>query len=85
MLERCAVEGISTVMVEGGGKIAAAFLRAGLVSRIEWFRAPILLGGDGLPAIGPLNLPKISSAARWRAVATERIGDDVLESYVKVE
>ena len=85
VLERCTVEGISSVMVEGGGMVAASFLRAGLVSRIEWFRAPILIGGDGLPAIGALGLIEMSGAARWRAVATERIGNDVLESYVKVE
>ena len=38
------------MMIEGGGQLAAAFMRAGLVDRIEWFRAPILLGGDGAPA-----------------------------------
>ena len=85
VLERCAVEGISSLMVEGGGKVAASFLKAGLVNRIEWFRAPILIGGDGLAAIGPLQLPAISGATRWQAVATERIGDDVLESYVRVK
>lgn len=83
LLRRCAVEGISSIMIEGGGLIAAAFLRADQVDRIEWFRAPIFLGGDGLPAIGALGLQEIGAAARWRAIATEPIGDDVLETYVK--
>ncbi|MEL6566830.1 MAG: RibD family protein [Pseudomonadota bacterium] len=85
LVKRCAVEGLSSIMIEGGGKVAAAFLRAGLVDRIEWFRAPILLGGDGLPAIGGLGLTDIGAASRWRAVATEAIGEDVLETYVKAD
>jgi len=83
VVNRCAVEGISRLMIEGGGQVAAAFLRAGLVDRIEWFRAPILIGGDGLPAIASLGLSAMGNAARWRPVATERIGDDVLDSYVR--
>jgi diaminohydroxyphosphoribosylaminopyrimidine deaminase / 5-amino-6-(5-phosphoribosylamino)uracil reductase len=82
-LNRCAVEGIGSLMIEGGGQVAAAFLRQDCVDRLEWFRAPILLGGDGIPAIGDLRLSGIGDASRWRAVATERIGDDVLESYVR--
>ena len=83
VLRRAAVEGITSLMVEGGGQVAASFLKAGLVSEIAWFRAPILIGGDGLPGIGALQLGDLSTAVRWRATATERIGDDVLETYVK--
>src|SRR5690606_18652536 len=35
--------GIGSVLIEGGGQVAASFLRAGAVDRSEWFRAPILL------------------------------------------
>lgn len=83
VLKRCTVEGIESIMIEGGGKVAASFLGAGCVDRIEWFRAPLLLGGDGLPAIGALGLSEIGTASRWRAIAREEIGDDVLETYVK--
>lgn len=83
VLRRAAVEGITSLMVEGGGQVAASFLKAGLVTEIAWFRAPILIGGDGLPGIGALELGNLSTAVRWRATATERIGDDVLETYVK--
>ena len=85
LLRRAAVEGLSTLMIEGGGQVAASFLRAGLVDEIAWFRAPILIGGDGLPGIGPLGLSRINDAARWRLHATERIGVDTLETYLKVE
>ncbi|MEL6752513.1 MAG: RibD family protein [Pseudomonadota bacterium] len=83
VVKRCGVEGIKTLMIEGGGQVAASFLKVGAVHRIEWFRAPIILGGDGLPAIGNLGLAEMSGASRWRGVAREQIGDDVLESYVR--
>src|SRR4051794_25590974 len=47
-------EGLVNLFVEGGGQVAGSFLRCGLVDAIEWFRAPILLGGEGRPAIGAL-------------------------------
>ncbi|KCZ94602.1 RibD family protein [Hyphomonas johnsonii] len=82
-VQRAEVEGISTILLEGGGTLAASFVRAGLVDEIAWFRAPILIGGDGLPALGSLGLSDLAGASRWRPVATERIGDDVLDTYVR--
>jgi diaminohydroxyphosphoribosylaminopyrimidine deaminase/5-amino-6-(5-phosphoribosylamino)uracil reductase len=81
LLDRCAVEGLNKVFLEGGGKLAASFAKAGLIDTIEWFRAPILIGGDGLPAIAALGLTEMEDAPRWKSVSVERIGDDVLETY----
>ncbi len=83
LLRRAAAEGISSLLIEGGGTLAASFIRAGLVNEIAWFVAPILIGGDGLPALGGLGLQNLSDATRWKPVATERIGDDVLNTYVR--
>ena len=80
-VKRCAVEGIERLFLEGGGKLAASFIRAGLVDQIAWFRAPLLIGGDGVPALGALALGEMQHAPRWRMAATERIGDDVFETY----
>lgn len=83
LLDRCAVEGLGKIFLEGGGKLAASFIQAGLVDTIEWFRAPILIGGDGLPAVAALGLSEMKDAPRWRTAATARIGDDTLETYVR--
>ncbi|MEM7766787.1 MAG: RibD family protein [Pseudomonadota bacterium] len=83
VVRRASVEGIGSIMVEGGGQVAAAFLRAGLVDRIEWFMAPIVIGGDGLPAVAALGLEAMAGAPRYRVHATEPIGDDVLTTYVR--
>jgi diaminohydroxyphosphoribosylaminopyrimidine deaminase/5-amino-6-(5-phosphoribosylamino)uracil reductase len=83
LLRRAAAEGIGSLLIEGGGTVAASFIRAGLVDEIAWFVAPILIGGDGLPALGGLGLQNLGDATRWKPVATERIGDDVLNTYVR--
>lgn len=83
LVRRAQVEGISSIMIEGGGQLAASFLKAGLVSCLEWFRAPVLIGGDGLPAVAALGLARMDEAPRWRHAATERIGDDTLDTYVR--
>jgi len=53
---RLAREGLTEVLVEGGGTLAAALLRARLVDEVHWFVAPRLLGGDGRPSLAALGL-----------------------------
>lgn len=75
---------VAHVLVEGGGVVAAAFLREGLVDRIEWLRAPIVLGGDGRPAVAALALTTLSDAPAFRRVALRELGPDIWESYERV-
>lgn len=76
--------GVSSILIEGGGQVAASFLRAGLVDRLEWFRAPILLGGEGRPCVAALALSRLSDAPRFRRLAVEPCGDDLWERYERV-
>jgi diaminohydroxyphosphoribosylaminopyrimidine deaminase/5-amino-6-(5-phosphoribosylamino)uracil reductase len=73
--------GVASLMVEGGGQLAAAFVRAGLVDRIEWFRAPLLMGGDGKPCFGALGLEALALAPRFTRTGLREIGSDLWESY----
>jgi diaminohydroxyphosphoribosylaminopyrimidine deaminase / 5-amino-6-(5-phosphoribosylamino)uracil reductase len=73
----------SGVFIEGGGQVAASFLAAGLVDALEWFRAPIVLGDEGRPAVGAFVLKDLAGAPRFRRVAVEAVGDDLWERYEK--
>jgi diaminohydroxyphosphoribosylaminopyrimidine deaminase / 5-amino-6-(5-phosphoribosylamino)uracil reductase len=84
VLERLAALGIGSVLAEGGGKLAASLIEAGAVDRIEWFRAPLVLGGDGRPAIGDLNFDVLAEAPRFKRVALRELGPDIWESYERV-
>ena len=76
--------GVASLLIEGGGQVAASFLRAGLVDRLEWFRAPILLGGEGRPCVAALALAKLADAPRFRRLAVEPCGDDLWERYERL-
>jgi diaminohydroxyphosphoribosylaminopyrimidine deaminase/5-amino-6-(5-phosphoribosylamino)uracil reductase len=73
--------GLVELFVEGGGQVAASFILAGLVDRIEWFRAPLLLGGEGRPCVGALALARLAEAPRFRRVSVQPLGEDLWERY----
>ena len=79
-----AAEGLARLMVEGGGQVAGSFLRCGLVDRIEWFRAPMVLGGEGRPGVGALALAELAAAPRFRRTEVRPVGDDLWERYERV-
>lgn len=80
-LRAVADTGITRLLVEGGGILAASMLRAGLVDRISWFRAPRAIGGDGLPAIAPFGIERLAGAPAFVRTALDQAGPDILESY----
>ncbi|ESQ78178.1 bifunctional diaminohydroxyphosphoribosylaminopyrimidine deaminase/5-amino-6-(5-phosphoribosylamino)uracil reductase RibD [Asticcacaulis sp. YBE204] len=73
--------GIDRLFVEGGGQIATAFIKAGAVDRLEWFRAPTILGGDGRSVVGFLDIAEISKVIRFSRVGVQAVGEDLWESY----
>ena len=75
---------LPTVLIEGGGQVAASFLEAGLVDAIEWFRAPIVLGEEGRPAIGPLVIDSLALAPRFKRLDVQTLGDDLWERYERL-
>jgi len=79
--ELLANHGLTRVLIEGGGKIAASFMKAGLVDKIYWFRAAKLIGADGLPAIANLGLDQMSDIFSWERLETRALEEDILETY----
>ena len=75
---------LPTVMIEGGGQVAASFLEAGLVDAIEWFRAPIVLGDEGRAAVGAIVLESLAAAPRFKRLDVSVLGDDLWERYERL-
>jgi diaminohydroxyphosphoribosylaminopyrimidine deaminase/5-amino-6-(5-phosphoribosylamino)uracil reductase len=83
-LSLLSAEGIIRVLVEGGGQLAASLIGAGFVDRLEWFRAPIVLGAEGRASVAALALARLSDAPAFRRVAVRELGPDLWESYERI-
>jgi diaminohydroxyphosphoribosylaminopyrimidine deaminase / 5-amino-6-(5-phosphoribosylamino)uracil reductase len=83
MASALADRGITRVLLEGGGELAAAFLAAGLADRVAWFHAPRIIGADGLPAVGALAIRKVADAPAFLFREVRGVGGDVLARYKK--
>jgi diaminohydroxyphosphoribosylaminopyrimidine deaminase/5-amino-6-(5-phosphoribosylamino)uracil reductase len=77
-LQAVAQQGITRVLVEGGGQLAAAMLRADLVDRIAWFHAPGVLGGDGVPSVQAFGVSALAAMPRFVREAAAPLGADML-------
>ena len=73
--------GLTRVLIEGGGEVAASFLKGGLVDRLSIYRAGVVLGGDSRSAVADLGLDKIGFAPRFALESVRTVGADTLESW----
>lgn len=69
---------ITSLLVEGGGRTHASFLRDGLVDQVILFLAPVFLGGDAVPVVGTLGLPDVGAGKRFVPSRIKRLGEDVM-------
>src|SRR5699024_9724420 len=85
---RAAVEELTDrccdVQIEGGPRLAGAFVGAGLVDRIEHYAAPAILG-DGRPAVTGSGVGTITGALRLRRTGMRVLGEDLLLEYDRGE
>ncbi len=71
--EALRARGIASVLCEGGPTLAGRLIERGLVDRVDWLVAPVLLGGpEAVPALGSARLD-----ATLRFDNARRLGPDV--------
>jgi diaminohydroxyphosphoribosylaminopyrimidine deaminase / 5-amino-6-(5-phosphoribosylamino)uracil reductase len=78
-------QGLTRVLVEGGGRMARSLLAAGLIDRLVWFHAPMVIGGDGKAAIAATGVDDLAAAFRFVRREVRPVGDDVMEVYERAD
>jgi len=76
-LRQVASAGVDSLLVEGGGRLAGALWREGLIDRVYQMVAPIWLG-PGVPAWAGLEARPIGAAARWTLVDVQVLDPDTV-------
>jgi diaminohydroxyphosphoribosylaminopyrimidine deaminase / 5-amino-6-(5-phosphoribosylamino)uracil reductase len=79
-----ALAGLTRVLVEGGGHMAASFIRADLVDRIAWLHAPAVMGGDGWPSVQGLGIPRLAMMPRFIPHRVTSLGPDTLTEFKRL-
>ncbi|MFK7943801.1 MAG: bifunctional diaminohydroxyphosphoribosylaminopyrimidine deaminase/5-amino-6-(5-phosphoribosylamino)uracil reductase RibD [Paracoccaceae bacterium] len=73
--------GLTRVLVEGGGQLAASLLDAGSVDEIALFTAGKAFGGDGTPAVRGFGLDVLENAPQFDLIRIEAVGADTLSTW----
>jgi diaminohydroxyphosphoribosylaminopyrimidine deaminase / 5-amino-6-(5-phosphoribosylamino)uracil reductase len=82
VLAALAARGLTRVLVEGGSEVAAALLRARLVDRLVWFHGPLVIGGDGLPAVAALGADALAECVRLERAHGPMLADHPVQAYI---
>lgn len=82
---RLAEEGITSILLEGGGALNSAALQGGLVDKLQVFIAPKIIGGVSAPTfLEGAGAERISDAWQLTKPCIRRFGEDtLLTMYLK--
>ncbi len=79
LLKTLGAENVTSVLVEGGGEVNAAFLLGGLAHRVAFFYAPKILGGpEAVRAVGGEGAKRLAGMVALGEVEHRRLGPDLL-------
>lgn len=86
LVEELGRRGIDSLLVEGGGTVAASFLEEGLIDKVAVFIAPVIVGGKAAPTpVMGAGVNLISDGYWLKHQSITTFGQDVLvEGYINV-
>jgi diaminohydroxyphosphoribosylaminopyrimidine deaminase/5-amino-6-(5-phosphoribosylamino)uracil reductase len=75
---------ITSLLIEGGSRVFASALSAGIVDKVLFFYAPKILGGDdGIPICKGPGVDLMDNCIPVRDIRVMRFGDDIMvEGYI---
>jgi diaminohydroxyphosphoribosylaminopyrimidine deaminase/5-amino-6-(5-phosphoribosylamino)uracil reductase len=81
LMERLGRQGVTSVLIEGGARVAGEALRADILDKVVFFYAPKIYGGDdGIPICRGKGPDLMSAVTAVRDVELSRMGDDIMVS-----
>ena len=79
LLKKLGAEGVTSLLVEGGGEVNASFLLGGLAHRVAFFYAPKIIGGRNCrPAVAGEGAAGLAGAVNLADIRWRRLGPDLL-------
>lgn len=69
---------ITSVLIEGGSKVASSALNEGVVDKIVLFYSPKIVGGDGLSMVSSLGIKKMNKALNIKDINMKKFGNELM-------
>lgn len=82
-LQALGARGLTRILCEGGGRLAAALLAADLVDELVTYSAGLALGADARPAIAALPVAALADAPRFHLAESARLGADLRSRWLR--
>ncbi|MBL7179552.1 MAG: bifunctional diaminohydroxyphosphoribosylaminopyrimidine deaminase/5-amino-6-(5-phosphoribosylamino)uracil reductase RibD [Pseudomonadota bacterium] len=84
LMDRLGALGLTSLLIEGGSRVIASSLSAGIAEKIVFFYAPKILGGDdGAPVCRGPGPDLMKGCIAVKNIRVRRFGDDVMiEGYI---
>ncbi len=84
LMDRLGSFGITSLLIEGGSRVVASALSAGIVEKIIFFFAPKILGGDdGIPICKGPGADTMDRCIPVKDIHVRRFGDDIMiQGYI---
>lgn len=85
LVEQLGAMGITSLLIEGGGRVMASALHSGIVDKITFFYAPKILGGDdGISICRGEGPAAMKDSIAVKNISVRCFGDDVMiEGYIE--
>lgn len=83
VLKMLGARGLTSVLCEGGGALAASLLAHDAVDELVGFSAGLAIGAEGLPAIGALGLDALEAAPRFDLLEARPLAGDVMHRWTR--
>lgn len=78
--------GVMSLVVEGGARLAGAFLEArGLVDRLIIFQAPLILGSGARNAFQHVSAGGFQNSSRMKVLERRALGEDTMTVYAPLK
>lgn len=69
---------ISSLLIEGGSRVAASAVRGGYVNKVALFYGPKLIGGSGLSSFGDMGVESLERCSLVADISVHKLGEDFL-------
>ena len=83
MMAQLARQGLTRVLCEGGGQLAASLLDAGLIDELVVFSAGKLIGSEGWPGLGALPARLLAQVPQFDLHHVQPMGADIAHVWMR--